>query len=216
VLDVGCGPAVMEAQLLERGFEVIGIDVSEEMIRHGSRRIAHHPLQARCRLRVGDVEALEFPDGFFDAVVAMGVLEYLPDYSRALAELHRVLKPGGMALLTVPSRISPYRLARSGYERLKRVLRSGRPQGFVPNRCLPWRLDAELAHAGFLKRESRGCNFIVFPLHELCPGASAGLDRALSFLSSLPAGAWIGTQYIVKAERRAPYGTNACGDPRWC
>lgn len=180
VLDVGCGPAVMEADLLERGFEVAGVDVSAEMIRHGKARIAQHPLQARCHLRTGDVESLPYPHGFFDAVIAMGVLEYLPDYGPAIGEIRRVLRPGGVVVLTVPSRISPYRLLRSALDLARRNA------GFVPNRCVPFLLDRRLAAAGLLKLDAAGCNL--------------GLHGALEGVRAAP---WLGTQYIVKAGKRA-------------
>jgi ubiquinone/menaquinone biosynthesis C-methylase UbiE len=180
VLDVGCGPAVMEAELLERGFEVAGVDVSEEMIRLGKARLAEHPLQARCHLRTGDAENLPYPHGFFDAVLAMGVLEYLPDYSAALAEMRRVLRPGGVLMLAVPSRVSPYRLLRSAFELARRRRR------FVPNRCIPWLLDLQLERMGLLKLEAKGCNL--------------GLHGVMEGVQAAP---WLGTQYIVKAGKRA-------------
>src|SRR5918911_2517952 len=91
LLEVGCGPAIMLPDLLAMGFEVHGIDVSAEMIRRAEQRIASHPLASRGKVAVGDVEKLDFPDASFDAVLAMGVLEYLPTYGLALREMARVL-----------------------------------------------------------------------------------------------------------------------------
>jgi SAM-dependent methyltransferase len=205
VLDAGCGPAVMEPALLELGLEVRGIDVSPEMLRLGRARIAHHPLHERCRLELGEIERLGCPDAHFDAIVAMGVLEYVPDHGAVLRELHRALKPGGTLVLTVPNRVSAYRLARVAcYGALGRLKRAraelaGGPGG---NRCLPWRLDAELERAGLRKRESRFCNFIVFPLHDRAPALSDRLNRALSWLSATPLGI-SGNQYVVKAVKPA-------------
>ena len=95
VLDIGCGPAVLADELLERADEYSGIDLSPQMIAHGAARMKGHPQGSRCTLSVGDAEALAFPDASFDAVVALGLLEYLPSYERALREMCRVLRPGG-------------------------------------------------------------------------------------------------------------------------
>ena len=101
VLDVGCGTGEMAARLMELGYEVWGLDLSEAMIRHA---------RGRCRsdrFRVGDIEHIPFADETFDAVVCLGVIEYLPTDEAALAEIWRVLKPGGSAVVSTPSAVSP-------------------------------------------------------------------------------------------------------------
>jgi ubiquinone/menaquinone biosynthesis C-methylase UbiE len=159
VLDVGCGPAVMQEDLLKRGFEVWGIDASSEMIRSGRQRILPHLNGGRCHLLVGDAEALACPDSQFDAVISMGTLEYLPSYARALAEMHRALRPGGTIVLSVSNRLAPHNLARSAREWMRRL--AGRDVLRL-NRCLPWRLDREVEAAGFRKVETAiGRQYIV-------------------------------------------------------
>jgi ubiquinone/menaquinone biosynthesis C-methylase UbiE len=204
ILDAGCGPAMIESALLDMGLDVQGIDVSPEMIRFGRERIAQHPLRERCRLDVGQIERLDCPDGYYDAVVAMGVLEYTPDHGATLRELHRALKPGGTAVLTVMNRASAYRLARHAFYRTFDWVRR-RPERVEftrahpgENRCLPWRLDADLENIGFRKLASRFCNFILFPLLDIAPATSDRLNRAMSWCSTSPLGIW-GNQYIVKA-----------------
>ena len=200
-LDIGCGPAVMEETLAARGFEVHGLDLSARMIEQGKARIEARGLKG-CTLEVGDVTRLGAADGFYDAVLAMGVLEYLPDYGTALREIHRVLRPGGVAVLTVPNRLSPYHVARRAYTALRAY--AGRPYGGAPavNSCVPWRLDRLLAALGFRKLASRGCNFIFFPLHEKLPRASVALNRALWPLARTPLGTLMGAQYVVSARKR--------------
>jgi ubiquinone/menaquinone biosynthesis C-methylase UbiE len=198
LLEVGCGPAVMTPDLLAMEFEVQGIDVSREMIRRADLRMTGHPLAKRCKFATGDLERLQFPDAFFDAVLAMGVLEYLPDYAPALREIYRVLKPGGIAVLTVPNRVSAYHLARSGYQRLRRRRAAN---SYCHNPCVPWSLDRQLAAAGLSKRESRACNFIFFPLKELHAPASDALNRALMPISRMALARVLGAQYLVKAQR---------------
>lgn len=209
VLDVGCGPALMADPLLRRGAQVCGIDAADEMIRLGRARMRHHPLAARLLLRVGSADRLPFGDASFDAAVAMGVLEYLDDRAAGLAEIARVLRPNGVLVATVPSCLSAYHLARSVWTgargAARMLLRRAAPpfEAFPTHRCIPWRLDAELERAGLRKTEGRFCNFIFFPLHELVPGASAALNRRLSWLGASPGLAWLGTQYVVRAIKRS-------------
>lgn len=203
ILDAGCGPAVMEPALLERGFEVDAIDVSTEMLRLAEERLAAHPLRARCRLEFGDLERLNRPDASFDAILAMGVLEYVSDHAAALRAMRRLLKPGGTLVLTVPNRVSAYRVSRRACELAADAVKGRPPRPALTgapgeNRCVPWRLDEQLERAGFAKRESRFCNFVVFPLYERAPALSERVNRALSWLSATPLGV-AGNQYVVKA-----------------
>jgi len=207
LLEVGCGPAVMTPDLLATGLDVHGIDMSPEMVRRARERMAGHPLHKRCEFEVGDVERLRYASGMFNAVVCMGVLEYLPRYGRALAEICRVLAPGGVAIFTVPNRASAYHVARSGYLALRSLERQLRRRGaradLVANPCVPWKLDRELAEAGLRKVESQACNFMFFPLQELAPRASESLNRALTPLARSAVAPLLGAQYIVKAEKTA-------------
>ncbi|HYR32710.1 MAG TPA: class I SAM-dependent methyltransferase [Burkholderiales bacterium] len=207
LLEVGCGPAVMMPELLAMGFEARGIDVSGEMIRRACQRMAGHPLEKRCSFAVDDVERLQSPDASYDALLCMGVLEYLPRYERALAEIARVLKPGGIAVLALPNRASAYHVASAAYvglRSLERRLRGGRnPYRLAHNRCVPWKFDRELAAAGLCKLQSKACNFMFFPLQALAPRFGDSLNRSLLPL----AGTWfaplIGAQYVVKAQKTA-------------
>ena len=207
LLEVGCGPAVMAPELAAMGFEVHGVDVSGEMVRRARQRMAGHPLQERCHFALGDFERLQHPDAFFDAVLAMGVLEYLPAYGPALRGAARVLKPGGTAVLTVPNRVSAYHAGRGAWEMARgaarRLRRRAAPEETAPNRCIPWVLDRELARAGLQPVASAACNFVFFPLHELRPGLSDSLNRALEPLARRPLARLLGAQYVVKARRRA-------------
>jgi len=207
VLDIGCGPAVLADELLERADEYCGIDLSPQMIARGAARMEGHPHAGRCTLSVGDAEALAFADGSVDAVVALGLLEYLPSYERALREICRVLRPGGVAALAVPNRAAAYRRCRRVADAARNAVKSllGKSrrasEGFHWNPCIPARLDEELRRAGFERVAGCYCNFIFYPLHELHAGASLALNRALSGLSDSPLGHWIGAQYVVKARK---------------
>lgn len=97
VLDAGCGAGPTAAALRDAGATVTGFDVSAAMIDLARRRLGDD-----VDLHVADLAApLPFVDDEFDDVVASLVLHYLEDWSGPLAELHRVLRPGGRLLLSV-------------------------------------------------------------------------------------------------------------------
>jgi SAM-dependent methyltransferase len=95
VLDVGCGPGTITADLADlvpQG-HVTGIDSTEEVVGQ-ARGLAGD--RANLEFALGDVYALDFPDGSFDVVHAHQVLQHLGDPVRALREMRRVTRPGGL------------------------------------------------------------------------------------------------------------------------
>jgi ubiquinone/menaquinone biosynthesis C-methylase UbiE len=98
VLDAGMGPGRLCAELAERNWMVTGIDASDEMVEAAHERL---PDRAASLLRA-EIESLPFDAESFDAVAATGVLEYA-DVSRALAELVRVLRTGGLLVVSYPN-----------------------------------------------------------------------------------------------------------------
>ncbi len=95
VLDVGSGPGLLAAAIAEEvgssGW-VCGVDISEPLLAVARSHCAH---QSWVEFRYGDATQLPFPDHAFDAAVSTQVLEYVRDVDAALAELHRVVCPGG-------------------------------------------------------------------------------------------------------------------------
>jgi demethylmenaquinone methyltransferase / 2-methoxy-6-polyprenyl-1,4-benzoquinol methylase len=77
------------------GARVVGVDLTEEMLREGHRRVAAAGMAQRVGLVAGRAEQLPFPDGYFDALTFTYLLRYVQDPQATLAELARVLKPGG-------------------------------------------------------------------------------------------------------------------------
>jgi SAM-dependent methyltransferase len=99
VLEVGSGPGRLAVLLAQAApdMTVTGVDISPEMAERAARRAEEAGLGERVSLEVGDVGALPFPDASFDAVVSTLSLHHWPDPVRGLAEVHRVLRPGGEA-----------------------------------------------------------------------------------------------------------------------
>ncbi|MER5310314.1 class I SAM-dependent methyltransferase [Streptomyces sp. NPDC002773] len=97
VLDAGCGSGPLTAALRDRGADVTGIDASAGMLTLARRRLGDD-----ADLHVVDLrDPLPFPDGAFDDVVASLVLHYLEDWGPTLAEMRRVLRPGGRLIASV-------------------------------------------------------------------------------------------------------------------
>jgi SAM-dependent methyltransferase len=97
ILDAGCGSGPLFASLRDRGAVVTGIDSSAGMLEVARRRLGDG-----ADLQVADLGSpLPFPDGAFDDVVASLVLHYLEDWGPTLAELRRVLAPGGRLIVAV-------------------------------------------------------------------------------------------------------------------
>jgi demethylmenaquinone methyltransferase/2-methoxy-6-polyprenyl-1,4-benzoquinol methylase len=91
VLDVAAGTGLVAAELLRRGFRVTALDQSPEML-----SVARSRLGARADLVEGSADALPFEDGSFDHLTFTYLLRYVDDPSATLAELARVVRPGGV------------------------------------------------------------------------------------------------------------------------
>jgi demethylmenaquinone methyltransferase / 2-methoxy-6-polyprenyl-1,4-benzoquinol methylase len=96
ILDVASGTAGVALLLEARsGVKVVGVDLTEEMLRQGHRRVVAAGRAERIGLVAGRAEQLPFPDRHFDALTFTYLLRYVQDPQATLAELARVLRPGG-------------------------------------------------------------------------------------------------------------------------
>jgi demethylmenaquinone methyltransferase/2-methoxy-6-polyprenyl-1,4-benzoquinol methylase len=96
ILDVATGTAAVAIELVRRtGCRVVGLDQSPEMLAEGRRRVAEAGLADRIELLEGRAEELPFGDGSFDALTFTYLLRYVEDPRATLAELLRVIRPGG-------------------------------------------------------------------------------------------------------------------------
>jgi SAM-dependent methyltransferase len=119
ILDLGCGTGDLARHLSGVGFQVTGCDVSASML---TRAAATDSAGAVEWVRLNpDWQVLPFADGAFDSVVASSVLEYVGSPAVVLAECTRVMRPGGVVLVTVPDLTHPVRWL-EGLVRLVTVL----------------------------------------------------------------------------------------------
>ena len=96
VLDVASGTAGVAIQLARRtNARVVGLDLTEEMLRRGGVNVKHAGLTGRIGLVAGRAEQLPFPDACFDALTFTYLLRYVDDPQATLTELARVVRPGG-------------------------------------------------------------------------------------------------------------------------
>lgn len=100
VLEIGIGLGADFLEWARRGpRSLTGVDMTERAVEHTKRRLDVYGLSAH--VQVADAESLPFPDDSFDIVYSWGVLHHTPDTPRALAEVRRVLRPGGTARIMV-------------------------------------------------------------------------------------------------------------------
>lgn len=107
ILDAGCGTAFHAIRLAQMGLRVDGIDYSQFAIDQALDAVEASGVRDRVSLRQGDITSLDIADDSYDAVLCLGVLMHVPDIDAAIRELSRVLKPGGVLLLSESNRNAP-------------------------------------------------------------------------------------------------------------
>ena len=108
VIDVGCGAGRHSFEAYRLGADIVAFDQNAgelgevDALFRAMADAGEAPSSARAETVVGDARELPYPDGTFDCVIASEILEHVPEDDRAIAELVRVLKPGGSLAITVP------------------------------------------------------------------------------------------------------------------
>jgi len=98
LLDAGTGTGWFSLRATQRGAEVTSMDIGPQLLEQVAKKCETHRV-------VGDICRMEFRDNEFDTVVSSEVIEHTPNPRQAIAELARVLKPGGVLALTAPNKI---------------------------------------------------------------------------------------------------------------
>jgi arsenite methyltransferase len=150
VLDIGSGPGLLAydiaAAIGPKG-RLSGIDASSAMVAMSGKRCAGQPW---VEFRTADAARLPYPDNGFDAAVSTQVYEYVPDVPAAIRELHRVLRPGGRAVI-MDTDYGSLVINTEDQMRMARVLAAWDEHFAHAN--LPRTLSRQLKDAGFRVRE---------------------------------------------------------------
>ncbi len=122
ICDLGCGAGPTISELLKRGYDTVGFDYSADMLAKAAERIGGQSRLVRC-----DIRSVPLADATLDCAVCLGVISYVEDYETIIREIHRLLKPGGTAIVTyrneknlmVSDPVGPLRFA---FKKAKRFL----------------------------------------------------------------------------------------------
>jgi predicted ATP-grasp superfamily ATP-dependent carboligase/SAM-dependent methyltransferase len=213
-LDLGCGAGLLSVALGHRGYRVHAVDTTPEMI-----ALAHAAAEraglGRFTAELGDAHALDFDDGSFDLVVALGLLPWLRSEARGLGEMARVLRPGGMLITTADHRAPLHRLLDPRATpalaplrgALKRALGRDAATVEVPSkRHDPATVDRLIREAGLRKLDSTSVGFGPFSLLGkplLSERTSVRLQHGLHALArrNWPLVRSTGAHYLVLAKK---------------
>lgn len=125
VLDVGCGGGLLSEAMAAQGAHVIALDLAPELVEVARLHLLESGLQVDYRLQSVESLADEAP-GSFDAITCMEMLEHVPDPGSVLRACARLLKPGGVLLLSTLNRTpAAFALAIVGAEYIARLLPRG-------------------------------------------------------------------------------------------
>lgn len=203
-LDAGCGTGDFVPDLAARGGDVVALDFAEEMVEQSKRRIGAAIDDRRVQFVVGDVTDLQFEDASFDAIIGVGLIEYLADPDAAFRQMFRVLKPGGNLIVTAPNIMSPFMAYETAVPKVKgfakRMLAAmglRKPERrYFQRHFVPSALDRRLTRIGFRKTGYAFCTYGFFSSRGL-ESFSLNLTRRLDPYKQSPIGI-LGTNYIVK------------------
>ncbi len=213
VLDLGCGPGVMIPDLLERGWEFYGLDASAEILAEAETVASSRADRARVHLRRGDVCRLDYPDASFDAVLAMGLLEYLSsdEIVVALMNIRRVLRDGGIAVMSIPKRWHLDRVVVTTLGPVRWALRPIRekviqtPRDTIRRtRLQPRELDRLMAAHGFDRVDGLSYSFtpLPYPITALLPRLSQRVNAPWERFARCRGWRVLASGYIGKYVRR--------------
>lgn len=102
ILDMGCGTGVNTMDFYKKSKETVGIDISSWAVKRARKKFKG------IKFYIRDSENTGFPDNHFDIIVNTGLIQYLKNPRQTADEMHRILKPGGIAIVEVPWRYSVY------------------------------------------------------------------------------------------------------------
>jgi len=219
IIDLGCGPGFLSRDLARVGYRGVGLDAAAAMVQRCRSEAAAAGIADRWQYNVGDIEAVPFGCGCFDAAVCAGVIEYLPSDETFLREVARVLRPNGRFILCVTNTfgytVSLYPLLHAAKQipgvvaagsALRKIVVGGKHGamdfGFLPRKHRPGVIRRQLTEAGFRVDEDRYVQFTLLPspFCALLSKLKVGFEDRLERLDRTPLRV-IGSCYILSARK---------------
>src|SRR5438876_8760910 len=179
VLEIGCGLGTDGAQFAKAGADYTGVDLTDAAVDLVRKRFELFGLPGE--FRVADAESLDFADESFDLVYSHGVLHHTPDTARAVREIHRVLKPGGRAIVMLYHRGSyNYRIGIRVLRRAGARLLKSESGLRIVHRLTAEPIDSLREHARLVKGNTNGYLASDEFLSQSTDGAGNPLARVYS------------------------------------
>jgi len=214
VLDVGCGTGLLAVDLAHRGCSVRAIDPSEAMIDFVQSRAKENDVSGDLSVQLGDAHSLSFGSRAFDLVIALGVVPFLHTPQDALAEMARVVRPGGWVIVSSDNKfrltrlLDPRYIPFPGREALKRSLIRSRikaPPGFAGRFFSSRAIQGMLEDAGLriVRCVTFGFGpFTFFGRETLHDAAALRLNRRLQGWADqgVPGIRSVGAQHLILAQ----------------
>ena len=208
LLEVGCGPGVYTPDVLDRGFEIWGFDISPKMIHLAQEKVAGHPLSKKVHFFVGDLLNLNFERDFFDMVLCIGVLSYVTDIRKAIRKIERVLKPEGVAILQASNPFSPFEMvevsmAQPLYGLIRDVLMREHEgcRDFNMRPYSPFRLKRICREVGLEIVSLHYYDFRIPIIHKFCPKAALIISKKLEIFEKSILFGSLGGCYLLKVQK---------------
>jgi SAM-dependent methyltransferase len=193
--------------------------MAEGMIQASRTRIAATYSGDKADLIAGDIESLSFRDSSFDLIIAAGVIEYLETDEKVLHGLHRILKPGGVLILSVRNKVNLSHLlitcrdllgdlpvlgpmVKRMSARLSSILSLSPNVGVPGRRHVPWQLKRSMRRVGLEPQDYAFYHFAVLPrlLERRFPDPCVRWEEKLEVLSRTPLG-YFANQFLIKARK---------------
>jgi len=209
IIDIGCGTGEMLQVLKKHKFLTYGLDYSFKMLHEISKETVNQQLPLiNC-----DIENLPFRDESFDGEICAGVIEYLNENQKALREISRILKPGGLAIISLSNRLSPARL----FEPLAHNLIGQKIKGWIKKNILkkqtllyppfrthiPFLFNRNAEKERLILREFNYYHFspLPWPINRLFPNFYVSVGLKMEKLSRTRFG-FLGRGYIAKYQKQ--------------
>jgi ubiquinone/menaquinone biosynthesis C-methylase UbiE len=208
ILDVGCGPGIYTRDLLLRGWEVWGIDLSPKMLERAKASIMDLPEAPRAHFSTGQMEDLAFEPSFFDAVICIGVLPYVGSLEKAVSEAFRVLRPGGYVIFQLSNKLAPIRAESTLKRAVKSLLKRKGDEGdrlldrFRITHHIPFQFDRLCRQSGFQLRDFRFFDFRVPFVATLSQGWALTFAKRLEPIGASRYFGLFGSGYLALCEKK--------------